>query len=164
MTTSDKLTEQQAAEELVRLAEEQGVSLSGPDGLLEKVKKIATQERNKVIAQKAIREAFVDKDPESVARYFSDSYIQHNPAVPDGPDAMRGFIASIGNLTWEPHRVIAEGDYVMTHNRVGGLFDDTTKHIVADIYRLEDGKIVEHWDVLQEEVPADKTASGRPMV
>ena len=71
-------------------------------------------------------------------------------------------IANLGSdFKYEPGMVIAEGDYVMIHGRYIGW---APKPLVAvDIFRVVDGKLVEHWDVMQEEVPAGQTASGNAM-
>ena len=57
--------------------------------------------------------------------------------------------------------IVEDGDYVMLHGHYAGI--GPKPMVGVDIFRLKAGKIVEHWDVLQEEVPADKTASGNPM-
>lgn len=63
------------------------------------------------------------------------------------------------NMRWA--WVVAEGEYVMIHGRYTGW---APKPVVAvDIFRIVGGKLVEHWDVLQEEVPVEKTVNGHPM-
>jgi predicted SnoaL-like aldol condensation-catalyzing enzyme len=65
------------------------------------------------------------------------------------------------DLSYEIGMVVAEGDLVMVHERYVGW---GPKPLVAvDIFKVKDSRVVEHWDVMQEEVPADKTASGNPM-
>jgi predicted SnoaL-like aldol condensation-catalyzing enzyme len=119
-------------------------------------------ERNKQIALRALTGAFVDRDPAVVAQYFAPNYIQHNPSIPDGPAPIPGLIANLDkDFSYEPGMVVAEGDLVMVHGRYVGW---GPKPIVAvDIFRLANGKLAEHWDVMQEEVPASATASGNPM-
>jgi predicted SnoaL-like aldol condensation-catalyzing enzyme len=75
---------------------------------------------------------------------------------------LAGFVAELPDgFRYEPGLVVAEGDYVMLHARITGL---GPKPIIGvDIFRIADGKIAEHWDVLQEEVPAAETKSGRSM-
>lgn len=98
----------------------------------------------------------------AAANYLGDHYIQHNPTVPDG---VQGYVSRFGNLKevspqlrWELKRVFAEGDFVVTHARTvvepGG-----TEIAAADFWRLENGKIVEHWDVLQN-VPKESANSN----
>ena len=119
-------------------------------------------ESNKEIALRVLTGAFVDRDPTVVEQHFAPNYIQHNPSIPDGPAPIPGLIASLDkDFSYEPGMVVAEGDLVMVHGRYVGW---GPKPIVAvDIFRLADGKLAEHWDVMQEEVPMSATASGNPM-
>jgi predicted SnoaL-like aldol condensation-catalyzing enzyme len=119
-------------------------------------------ETNKQIVLKVLTGAFIERDPQVVAQYFAPNYIQHNPSIPDGPTPIPGLIASLGeSFSYEPGMVVAEGDLVMVHGRYVGW---GPKPLVAvDIFRLAGGKVAEHWDVMQEEVPAGSTASGNPM-
>ena len=117
---------------------------------------------NKQIALQVLTGAFVDRDPGVVERFFAPDYIQHNPAIPDGPTPIPGLIGSLGrDFSYEPGMAVAEGDLVMVHGRYVGW--GPKPMIAVDIFRVVDGKVTEHWDVMQEEVPAEKTASGNPM-
>ena len=119
-------------------------------------------ENAKQIALRALTGAFIDRDPGVAARYFAPDYIQHNPAIPNGPTAIAGLIASLGkDFSYVPGMVVAEGDLVMVHGRYVGW--GPKPMIAVDIFRVASGKLAEHWDVLQEEVPASATASGNPM-
>jgi predicted SnoaL-like aldol condensation-catalyzing enzyme len=81
--------------------------------------------------------------------------------IPDGPSAIANMIPTLTSLTYEPGMAVADGNLVMVHGRYTGW---GPKPLVAiDIFRLEDGKVVEHWDVMQEEVAAANTASGNAM-
>ena len=116
----------------------------------------------KEIAVGALTGAFIDRDPSVVERYFAPDYIQHNPAIPDGPAAVPDLIASLSkNFSYEPGMVVAQGDLVMVHGRYVGW--GPKPMVAVDIFRVANGKLVEHWDVMQEEVPASATASGNPM-
>ena len=118
------------------------------------------QNKRNVIAY--YERAFNDHEPEdAVEKYVGSEYIQHNPMAPDGTDAfiafVRGYVEQFPQLRIEIRRAIAEGDLVMTH----GLLK-TSPHdrgtAAADIFRLdENGKIVEHWDVLQ---PVPETSAN----
>ncbi len=96
---------------------------------------------------------------EAAERFFGpEGYIQHNPNVPSGPAA--GFVESISGLferfpDWstEIKRVITEGDLVVVHHHVRQTKDDLGSAVV-DIFRVIDGKLIEHWDVVQP-VPAE---------
>ena len=89
---------------------------------------------------------------EAVAAYVGPRYIQHNPQAPDGPEAfitfVDGFTQQFPEARIDIKRVVAEDDLVVTHSLLAlGPSDRGTAAV--DIFRLEDGKIVEHWDVLQ---------------
>jgi predicted SnoaL-like aldol condensation-catalyzing enzyme len=98
--------------------------------------------------------AFQQKNPaEARKKYMSDGYIQHNPMVPDGADT---FVAAIGGMyeqfpdfTSKVHRVIAEGELVVIHHEVHFTPGDQGNSVI-DIFRVEDGKVIEHWDIIQE--------------
>ena len=119
-------------------------------------------ESNKQIALRALTGAFIDRDPGVVAKYFAPDYVQHNPAIPNGSAAIPALIAGLGpEFSYEPGMAVCEGDLVMVHGRYVGW---AAKPMVAvDIFRVVDGKVTEHWDVMQEEVEASATASGNPM-
>jgi len=122
---------------------------------------MADHEQNKQTVLAFYTEAFNDKQPEdAVAMYIGSRYIQHNPQAPDGPEAfirfVRGFSAQFPDLSVEVKRAIAEGDFVMTHSLLKTSPSDRGT-AAADIFRLEDGKIVEHWDVVQ---PVPETAAN----
>lgn len=118
-------------------------------------------ESNKEVVLKVLKGAFIEKDATIVDRYFVSNYVQHNPVIPNGATAIAGLIPTLKNLSYEIGMVVAEGDLVMVHGRYVGW--GPKPMVAVDIFKVKDGKVVEHWDVLQEEVPADKTASGNPM-
>jgi predicted SnoaL-like aldol condensation-catalyzing enzyme len=118
-------------------------------------------EANKKIALRALTGAFVDRDP-SVVEQFALDYIQHNPTIPSGPAAIKDLIPKLPkDFSYEPGMAVAEGDLVMVHGRYVGW--GPKPMVAVDIFRLEGGKVAEHWDVMQEEVPASASASGNPM-
>ena len=104
------------------------------------------------------------KDFEAAAKYFGPKYIQHNPGAPDGIEGFKAFIAmrkeKFPNAKSEIKRVFAEGDFVILH--VHGVREPGERGVaIIDIFRLENGKIVEHWDVAQD-VP-EKAANANGM-
>ena len=116
----------------------------------------------KKIALLALTGAFIDRDPSIVERCFAPDYIQHNPAIPNGPKAIAEFIASLSkDFSYEPGMAVTEGNLVMVHGSYVGF--GPKPMIAVDIFRVANGKVAEHWDVLQEEVPESATASGNPM-
>lgn len=120
------------------------------DALLEQNRETAKAFMNMVFNEK--------KTVEALARYAGPTYIQHNPYIPDIPDSKEGLIAVTTGL-WKQfpqihcaiQRVVADGDLVVVHSKVT-FFPGHRGRAVADILRLEDGKIVEHWDV-QQDIP-----------
>ncbi|GAA1215805.1 ester cyclase [Kitasatospora nipponensis] len=102
---------------------------------------------------------------ELAERYVAADLIQHNPRLPDGLAALTGLVEAVRTtfpqLRFEPRRIAAEGDLVFVHAHVVPAPGERGLAVV-DVFRLEGGLIVEHWDV-NEEVPAT-TASGRPIV
>ena len=118
-------------------------------------------ESNKEVVLRVLKGAFIERDATVIDRYFSSDYVQHNPVIPNGSKAIASMIPTLKDLSYEIGMVVAEGDLVMVHGHYVGW---GPKPLVAvDIFKVKDGKVVEHWDVMQEEVPASATASGNPM-
>lgn len=112
----------------------------------------------KDIALAIVDELFIGKDLTAVERWIHPTYIQHNPAVPDGPEGIRNLFASApAESRFELHRVIADGDLVALHNSLHGL--GPTPLVAFDIFRIEDGTLAEHWDGMQP--VTETTVSGR---
>jgi predicted SnoaL-like aldol condensation-catalyzing enzyme len=109
---------------------------------------------NKEIVMEVLTGVFIGRDPMVVRRYFADDYAQHNPTIPNGPDAILSVLAALSpDFNYEPGIVAADGDIVMVHGRYVGW---APKPVVGvDIFRVSQGKVAEHGDVLQEEVPAE---------
>lgn len=109
---------------------------------------------NKQIVREFYDLAFNQKRPEDAAkRYIGPSYRQHNPQAGDGPEPfiqfVRGFVGAFPKLQVAIKRQVAEGDLVVQHNHFVRQPGDRGLAVI-DIFRLENGKIVEHWDVLQD--------------
>jgi predicted SnoaL-like aldol condensation-catalyzing enzyme len=122
---------------------------------------VADLEANKNVVRSFYEQAFNDGDPEgAVQRYMGSRYIQHNPQAADGAEAFIGFVnwyrGEHPQLHVEIKRMLAEGDLVATHSLITTSPEDRGTAVV-DIFRVEDGKVVEHWDVLQ---PVPETAAN----
>jgi predicted SnoaL-like aldol condensation-catalyzing enzyme len=128
-------------------------------------------ERNKANAVAYYETAFNDKNPRlAVKLYGGDEYIQRNPLAANGFDAfiafVEGFTAAFPDIHIDIRRVIAECDLVVTHGILSGapVFGEFDSKVV-DIFRLHrNGKIVEHWDVLAQQVDPATSANGNPEV
>ena len=102
--------------------------------------------------------AFVNREPGKAAeQYLGAQYKQHNPTAPDGaevfPELIGGLFAQAPKASFHLKRAVAEDDLVVLHYNLK-MFADDLGHAVVDIFRVEDGRIVEHWDVMQP-VPAE---------
>ncbi|KIC45135.1 mucin [Ruegeria sp. ANG-S4] len=108
--------------------------------------------------------AFIEHDPDAARQLVTADYIQHDPQVPTGAEGLMGLIPLVqqSGMTATTHRVITEGDMVVLHNTYDNADAFGAPSLAAfDIFRVEDGKIAEHWDNLQP-IP-ETTASGRGM-
>lgn len=119
-------------------------------------------QHNKALVLDAMRSLFQRRDVSAVERLYAQDYIQHNPHIPQGRDALKGLVATMSQeVYYEPGLVIAEGDLVAIHGRIRGWAD--SPQVVVDIFRIEDGKLAEHWDVLQNEAPMATTLGAISM-
>lgn len=117
---------------------------------------------NKELALQAITEVFINRDITAFDRYFSENYKQHNPTFPNGTAFLKQLIPNLpADFNYEPGVVAENGNIVMIHGRYTNW---NGKNVIGvDIFKIENGKLVEHWDILQEEVPASESASGNSM-
>jgi predicted SnoaL-like aldol condensation-catalyzing enzyme len=124
----------------------------------------ADLEANKKVVVDFYEKGLNQKDYDAAAKHFGPRYIQHNPNAPDGPEGFKGLVTFLKdkfpNSKSEIKRVFAEGDYVILH--VHSVREPGQRgRAIVDIFRLENGKIVEHWDVVQD-VP-EKAANTNTM-
>jgi predicted SnoaL-like aldol condensation-catalyzing enzyme len=118
--------------------------------------------RNRALVLDAMTSLFQRHDASAVERLYTDDYIQHNPNIPQGRDALRGIVETLSpSVHYEPGLIVAEGDMVAIHGRIRGWAE--VPQVVVDIFRVEGGKLAEHWDVLQAEVPAAAGPAGLSM-
>jgi predicted SnoaL-like aldol condensation-catalyzing enzyme len=121
-------------------------------------------EENKNTVRALYEAALNKKDFNEASKYLGSKYIQHNPIAADGPEGLKGFIAFLKekfpNNKSEIKRIFADGDYVIVH--VHAVREPGTRgNAIIDIFRLENGKVVEHWDVIQP-IP-EKAANNNGM-
>jgi predicted SnoaL-like aldol condensation-catalyzing enzyme len=122
-------------------------------------------EANKALAVALIEDVLMGRDPARITDYISaESYAQHNPGIADG---LEGIVAAVEQLTAQGnmfqytdiHAVLGEGNFVLTVSE--GQWNGTT-NAFYDLFRMEDGMIVEHWDVIQP-VPTEGLANTNGM-
>ena len=124
-----------------------------------------TAEQNKNIASSFLTMSFNDRKPsEAALQYVSTAYKQHNPTIADGRDAFvafcEGYVSKFPEFRLTIKRVIAENDLVTLHSHTTTVENDKGTAII-DIFRIAEGKIVEHWDVIQQ-VP-EQSANNNTM-
>ena len=120
-------------------------------------------EQNKSLVLEAFDTLFNKRDYEAAARLWSDTYIQHSAHIEPGRDGLFNLIRDTpGTLRYEHQLIVAEGDYVIVHGRFSGT-GRPVSWIAADIVRIENGRLAEHWDVLQDEATKEESKSGLPM-
>jgi predicted SnoaL-like aldol condensation-catalyzing enzyme len=119
--------------------------------------------RYKALALEAFDTLFNKRDYAAAERFWSPRYIQHSAHIAPGWEGLFELVkAAPPTLKYEPGLVVAEGDFVILHGRFSG-FGLPVNWVVADILRIEDGILVEHWDVIQDEATREQSESGRPM-
>jgi predicted SnoaL-like aldol condensation-catalyzing enzyme len=124
---------------------------------------MTTPEQNKVLVLKAFDTLFNKRDYAAAERLWSDLYIQHSAHIAPGRGGLFDLVrAAPDTLRYENQLIVAEGDYVIAHGRFSG-HGRPRSWIAADIVRVEDGKLAEHWDVLQDEATKAESLSGLPM-
>jgi predicted SnoaL-like aldol condensation-catalyzing enzyme len=121
------------------------------------------EEKNKALVLKAFDTLFNKRDYAAAEKYWSPNYIQHSAHIEPGRDGLFNLIQSTPDtLRYEHQLIVAEGDYVIVHGRFSG-YGRPVAWIAADIVRIENGRLAEHWDVLQDEVTKTESKSGLPM-
>jgi predicted SnoaL-like aldol condensation-catalyzing enzyme len=123
----------------------------------------STPESNKALVLEAFDTLFNKRDYEAAERFWSPNYIQHSAHIAPGRDGLFNLIKGIPpTLKYEAGLILAEREFVIVHGRFSG-FGAPANWIAADILRIEDGILVEHWDVIQDEVSKIDSKSGAPM-
>ena len=122
-----------------------------------------TEENNKKLVLEAFDTLFNKRDYAAAERYWSCHYIQHSAHIEPGREGLFNLIKSLPpTLKYEAGVIVAGGDFVMVHGRFSG-FGAPVNWVAADIVRLQDGLLSEHWDVIQDEATQEQSKSGLPM-
>jgi predicted SnoaL-like aldol condensation-catalyzing enzyme len=120
-------------------------------------------EETKALVLEAFDTLFNKRDYAKAAEFWSERYIQHSAHIEPGRDGLFNLVRSLPDtLRYENALILAEGDYVMLHGRFSG-HGRRRSWIAADIFRMEGGRLAEHWDVLQDEATEAESKSGLPM-
>ena len=121
------------------------------------------EEKNKALVLEAFDALFNKRDYAAAEKYWSPNYIQHSAHIEPGRDGLFNLIRNTPDtLRYEHQLIVAEGDYVIVHGRFTG-YGRPVAWIAADIVRVENGRLAEHWDVLQDEATKAQSKSGLPM-
>ena len=121
------------------------------------------EEKNKALVLRAFGTLFNKRDYVTAERFWSPKYIQHSAHIAPGREGLFDLIKSIPpTLKYEAGIIMAERNFVIVHGRFSD-FGLRVNWIAADIVRIEDGVLVEHWDVIQDEATEEQSKSGAPM-
>jgi predicted SnoaL-like aldol condensation-catalyzing enzyme len=122
-----------------------------------------TPEQNKALVFEAFDTLFNKRDYAAAERFWSADYIQHSAHIEPGREGLFNLIKSLPpTLKYEAGTIVADGDFVIVHGRFSG-FGAPVNWVAADIVRIKDGVLVEHWDVIQDEASEEQSKSGAPM-
>lgn len=123
----------------------------------------SVDEKNKAFVLNAFETLFNKKDYAAAEQLWSPNYIQHSAHIPPGRDGLFALVKGTpDDFRYENGLALASGDYVILHGRFSGI-GQPVNWIVADIVRLENGQLAEHWDVIQDEATKEASVSGLPM-
>jgi predicted SnoaL-like aldol condensation-catalyzing enzyme len=124
--------------------------------------KDSTPEANRALVLKAFDTLFNKRDYAAAENYWSPGYIQHSAHIAPGRAGLFDVVKrSPPNLKYEAGVIVADGNFVIVHGRFSGRAGPNW--IAADILRIADGVLAEHWDVLQDEATRAESKSGLPM-
>ena len=123
----------------------------------------AVEDANKALVIEAFDTLFNRRDYTRAEQFWSPDYIQHSAHIPPGRGGLFELVKSLpSELRYEHQLVVAYGDHVILHGRFSG-HGRPANWVVTDVVRLADGKLAEHWDVIQDEVDETQSVSGLPM-
>ena len=121
------------------------------------------QQKNKDLVLNAFTTPFNKRDYATAATFWSPKYFQHSAHIEPGRDGLFNLIKSIpATLKYEPGLIVAEDDFVIVHGRFSGM-GLLLNWIAADILRIDNGILIEHWDVIQDDATEGQSKSKAPM-
>ena len=121
------------------------------------------ESKNKALVLEAFDTLFNKRDYAGAERYWSPDYVQHSAHIKPGREGLFKLIKSLpSTLRYEPGTIVAEGDFVIVQGRFSG-FGAPVNWIATDIVHIKDGLLIEHWDVIQDEVTKEQSKSKAPM-
>jgi len=121
------------------------------------------ESKNKALVLEAFDTLFNKRDYAAAEKFWSPHYIQHSAHIAPGREGLLDLIKSLPpGLKYEPGTIVAEGNVVIVHGRFSN-FGLPVNWVAADILRIKDGILVEHWDVIQDEATKQESKSGLPM-
>ena len=121
-----------------------------------------TSERNKRLVLDAFDTLFNKRDYGAAEKFWSPNYIQHSAHIPPGRDGLFNLVKTLPpTLTYEHGTIVADGEFVIIHGRFSSF--QSVNWIAADILHINDGVLLEHWDVIQDEATKEQSKSGLPM-
>ena len=121
------------------------------------------EEQNKTLVLNAFNVLFNERDYAAAERFWSPNYIQHSAHIEPGRAGLFNLIRSLPpTLKYESGTIVADGEFVIVHGRFSD-FGGAANWIAADILRVVDGILVEHWDVIQDEATEEQSKSKAPM-
>ncbi|MGW4993611.1 nuclear transport factor 2 family protein [Streptomyces mirabilis] len=123
---------------------------------------MSTPEQNKELVLTAFDTLFGKRDYAAAEEFWSEEYLQHSRHIPPGREGLFNLVRALpAALRYDNQLAVAEGDYVMFYGRFSGTGE--TASVVADVVRVENGRLAEHWDVWEDEATRAESASGLPM-
>jgi len=122
------------------------------------------EKKNKELVLKCFDTLFNKRDYAAAEKFWSPKYIQHSAHIAPGRDGLFDLVKNAPpTLKYEHGAIVADGDFVIVHGRFSGHGLAPVNWIAADILRIKDGVMAEHWDVLQDEATKEQSRSGMPM-
>ncbi len=123
----------------------------------------SSEDRNKALVLLAFETLFNKRDYAAAEKFWSPHYVQHSAHIEPGREGLFNLIKNApATLKYEAGLIVANGEWVIVHGRFSGL-GATPNWIAADILRVQDGTLIEHWDVIQDEATEEQSKSKAPM-